>query len=248
MSALVTTRTEGDVSVIVLDDGKANALGFDLLGQLNNALDATERSTKAVVIVGREGKFSAGFDLSVMTGDDMEATRRLLRTGAELGLRILMSPMPVVLGITGHALAMAGVLATCADYRVGAKGNFKLGLPEVAIGMPMPTFGAELCRDRLSKKWFTRCVQHAELLTPDLALDANLLDEVVDPDQVERRSIEVASHLGETLRPGPFRATRNNLRGALAETVRVGLVHDLALLEAIRIPPTALANSSGTAG
>lgn len=247
MSDLVTTRTEGDVIVIVLDDGKANALSFELLYRLNNALDTAERSAKAVVIVGREGKFSAGFDLSVMTGDDIDATRRLLRTGAELGLRILMNPIPVVLGITGHALAMAGVVAACADYRVGAQGNYRIGLPEVAIGMPMPTFGAELCRDRLSKKWFTRCVQHAELLSPDLALDANLLDEVVDMDQVERRSIEVASHLGETLRPGPFHVTRNNLRGALAEIVRASLIHDLALLEAIRIPPTTLASSSATA-
>lgn len=234
------------MTVIVLDDGKANALSFDLLSGLNGALDMAERSAKAVVIVGREGKFSAGFDLSVMTGDDIDAARRLLQAGAELGLRILMSPIPVVLGVTGHALAMAGVLAVCADYRVGARGSYKLGLPEVAIGMPMPTFGAELCRDRMSKQWFTRCVQHAELLTPDLALEANLLDEVVDLDQVEHRSIEVASHLGETLRPGPFRVTRTNLRGTLAESVRLGLAQDLALLEAIRIPPATFASSSAT--
>ena len=51
-----------------------------------------------------------------------------------------MSPIPVVLGVTGHALAMGGILTTCADYRVGADGPFKIGLNEVAIGMPVPGF------------------------------------------------------------------------------------------------------------
>jgi len=234
MTDLVSARTDGDVNVIVLDDGKANALSFDMLDQINSALDIAEQSAQAVVIVGREGKFTAGFDLSVMTGTDLEATRRMLRTGAELALRIFMSPIPVVLGITGHALAQGGIIAACADYRVGAAGAYKIGLPEVAIGMPMPTFGAELCRDRMSKKWFTRCVQHAELLTPELAVEANLLDEVVELAQVERRSIEVAAHLADTVHPAPFRATRRNLRGALDDTVRAGLVADLAAFDLIR--------------
>jgi enoyl-CoA hydratase len=169
MTDLVTTRTEGDITIARFDDGKANALSFDMLDQLNAALDAAEASSKAVALIGREGKFSAGFDLTVMNGGDLDATRRILQIGAELALRIFMSPIPVVLGITGHALAQGGIIAACADYRVGAEGPYKLGLPEVAIGMPMPTFGAELCRDRISKKWYTRCVQHGELLTPDHA-------------------------------------------------------------------------------
>ena len=63
--------------------------------------------------------------------------REHLEHGAELALRVYMSPIPIVLGITGHALAMGGILATTADYRIGADGPFKLGLNEVAIGMPV---------------------------------------------------------------------------------------------------------------
>ena len=79
---------------------------------------------------------------------------------------------PVVFGVTGHALAMGGILTVTADYRVGGEGAFKIGLNEVAIGMPVPSFAVELCRDRLAKKWFTRCVQHAELTSPDTAVEA----------------------------------------------------------------------------
>jgi enoyl-CoA hydratase len=226
MSDAVQLTTEGDVAVISLDDGKANALSFDVLDGLDAALTQAESSAKAVVINGREGKFSAGFDLKVMTGD-ADGARRMLGAGALLSFRIYMFPMPVVLGVTGHALAMAGILTTTADYRVGADGPFKLGLNEVAIGMPVPAFGVELCRDRLSPAWFTRCVQHATLCTPTDAVAAGFLDEVVAMDAVADRALAVATQLAETVHPGPFRMTRETIRGELADELRAGLEADL---------------------
>ena len=90
-----------------------------------------------MAIIGRPGKFSAGFDLSVMTAGPDQA-RDLLRAGADLALRIYTFPIPVVLGATGHALAMGAILLMAADVRIGADGPFKVGLPEVEIGMPLP--------------------------------------------------------------------------------------------------------------
>lgn len=230
MTDLVTLVRDGDVAVITLDDGKANALSFAVLDGLNAALAEAEASAKAVALIGREGKFSAGFDLKVMTGD-IEDARQLLAGGARLGLRIYTARIPVVLGVTGHALAMGGILTTTADYRVGAEGSFKIGLNEVAIGMPVPTFGVELCRDRLAKAWFTRCVQHAHLCSPAEAVAAGFLDEVVALDAVSARATEVAAHLAETVHPVPFQMTRETIRGALAEELRVGLAADMALFD-----------------
>jgi enoyl-CoA hydratase len=223
----VALTHDGDVAVINLDDGKANALSFAVIDALDEAFTAAESSAKAVVLNGREGKFCAGFDLSVMTGS-IDGARRLLAAGAELGLRIYTFPIPVVLGVTGHALAMGGILTTTADYRVGAEGNYKLGLNEVAIGMPVPTFGVELCRDRLSPAWFTRCVQHATLCSPDDAVQAGFLDEVVPLAGVPARALAVAAHLAETVHPGPFQMTRATIRGALADRLRISLEADMA--------------------
>lgn len=225
---LVTTRIDGDVAVVSLDDGKANAISFEVLDQLNAALDEAAATSKAVVLMGREGRFSAGFDLKVMTGD-IERARQLLGGGAELALRIYEFPIPVVLGVTGHALAMGGILVCTADWRVGAQGSFKIGLNEVAIGMPVPYFAVELCRDRLSPRYFTRSLQHAELWTPDEAVPANFLDEVVLPDRVETRAVEIAARLAETVHPKPFAVTRKIMRGELAARVRAGLRADLDL-------------------
>ena len=204
MAEPVALAHHEDVAVVTVDDGKANALSFAVIDALNHALDAAESSAKAVVINGRDGKFSAGFDLSVMTGS-IDDARRLLAAGAALGLRLFTFPIPVVLGVTGHALAMGGILTTTADYRVGAEGPYKLGLNEVAIGMPVPTFGVELCRDRLSPAWFTRCVQNATLCSPADAVEAGFLDEVVALEAVRARAVAVAAHLAETVHPGHSR-------------------------------------------
>jgi enoyl-CoA hydratase len=226
----VRYRTDGDVAVVTLDDGKANALSFAVLDGLEAALARAETDARAVVVTGRPGKFSAGFDLSVMTGSPQGA-RDLLGRGAEFGLRLYSSPLPVVLGVTGHALAMGAILLCCGDVRVGAEGPFKLGLNEVAIGMPVPRFAVELCRDRLSKRSFTNALQLAHVHDPSEALDAGFLDELVDPDRVEHRSLEVAAELAARLHAGPFRQTRRTMRGDLTERLRAELAEDLAAFD-----------------
>ena len=222
----ISYRLEGDVAVIGLDDGKANALSLALLSDLDAALDEAGTEAKAVVIAGRTGKFSAGFDLSVMTSGP-ENARELLGRGAEVGLRLFTYPKPVVLAVTGHALAMGGILLCCADYRVGADGPYKIGLNEVGIGMPVPRFAVETCRARLSNHWFNRAIQLGYIHSPAEALEAGFLDEVVSDDAVLARAIEVAAGFGEWVHPTPFEITRRNIRGEVADRIRRDLAVDL---------------------
>lgn len=222
----VQVSTEGDVVVVRLDDGKANAFSHGILAALDAALDQAA-DAKAMALIGRDGKFSAGFDLSVMTAGPQQA-RDLLEAGAQLAMKTYLSPVPVVFGVTGHALAMGAILSSTADYRVGAEGSFKLGLNEVGIGMPVPRFAVELVRDRLTPAWFTRSAQHGEVLDPASALAAGYLDEVVAPEDVEARALEVASGLAAHVHPTAFRLTRANIRGALAARLNAELAEDLA--------------------
>lgn len=234
MTEIVQFSLAGDVAVVDIDDGKANALSFDLLAGLDAAVTRAAEEAKALAVIGREGKFSAGFDLKVMTSDPHEAGR-MLNTGGELALRLFELPIPVVFGVTGHALAMGGILLTVADYRVGAEGPYKIGLNEVAIGMPVPRFAVELCRDRLSPAWFTRCVQHAELPGPADAVAAGFLDEVTSLESVRSRAVEVAQRLAETCNPGAFAMTRVNTRGELARRL-VGInTEDRSMADGFRV-------------
>lgn len=96
----VQVSTEGDVVVVRLDDGKANALSHGIIDAVAAALDDAALA-KAMVLIGREGKFSAGFDLSVMTSGPQQA-RDLLEAGANLAMKAYLSPVPVVFGVTGR--------------------------------------------------------------------------------------------------------------------------------------------------
>lgn len=228
-ASTVTYELVGPVALVSIDDGKANALGHDVLAGVEAALDRADADRAgALVIKGREGKFSAGFDLSVMTAG-VEQARELLARGARLGLSLFESDRPVVLAVTGHALAMGGILLCCADIRIGAEGPFKIGLNEVRIGMPVPSFGVELCRDRLSPPFFTQAIQLGHIHTPTEALAAGFLDEVVAPDAVGSRAMEIATGLAEVIHHGPFKVTRRNIRGELLDRLRTGLERDMEL-------------------
>src|SRR3954462_9624948 len=198
--APVSYALDGNVAIINFDDGKANVFTHAVLDELQSMLTRAEADeAKAVAIIGRPGKFSAGFDLSVMTAGPDQA-RDLLRAGAELALRIYTFPMPVLLGVTGHALAMGAIVLMAADVRIGADGPFKIGLPEVEIGMPLPKFAVEFARDRLSKRHFVSAVAHAVVTDPAGAVDVNFLDRVVAPDDVETETVAAAHELADRLR------------------------------------------------
>lgn len=221
MAESVQFRDEGTHSLIQLDDGKANAISFDFLQQFNDALAAAEAAGKALLIAGRPGKFSAGFDLSIMSqgGDGM---LKLLVGGARLSQRLLKFPAPVVLAVTGHALAMGGLLLLCADYRIGASGNFKIGLNEVAIGLTMPYFGVELARSRLDPAHFELAVSNAHLYDADGAVNAGFLDEAVDGDELMRRAtavVEQLSSLDMTAHRQTKERVREHLNKALQEAI-----------------------------
>ncbi len=227
----VTYQLDGNVAVIRFDDGKANVLTHGAIEAIHSLLTRAEADeAKAVVIMGRPGRFSAGFDLSVM-GAGPDQARDLLRAGADLALRIYTFPMPVLLGATGHALAMGAILLMAADVRIGADGAFKVGLPEVEIGMPLPSFAVELARDRLSKRHFLPAVQHAVVTTPAEAVDVNFLDRVVPPDEVEAATLAAAHELADRLRSRAFVLTRETTRVPTARIVQAGLDADMAAFE-----------------
>jgi enoyl-CoA hydratase len=151
---LVRYALHDRVAVLNIDDGKANALSPTLIAALHAGLDRAEREAGAVMLVGRPGRFSAGFDLSIMTSG-LEGLRGLVKAGAELLLRTYLYPRPVVTACTGHALAAGALVLLASDLRVGARGQFKIGLNEVAIQLTLPVFGMEQARDRLAPCWFT---------------------------------------------------------------------------------------------
>ena len=221
MSALDYTLTDG-VATIAMDDGKANAFSAEMLAALNDALDRAEKDgANAVVIAGRPGRFSGGFDLRVMTSDP-GAVVALVQSGFELAERILGFPRPVVIACTGHAVAMGAILLCSADYRVGASGDFKIVANEVAIGMTLPYSALALMRYRLTPPAFDRAVGLATTFTPDSAVAAGWLDEIVEPDAVVSTAQAAAASF-TTLDLNAHAASKRRARAAALQGVRQGI-------------------------
>ena len=226
MSDIVQFSEQDKYCLIQMDDGKANAIGFAMLEQLGAALDRAESAGKVVIIAGRPGKFSAGFDLSVMGGGG-EDMLRLLTGGAGLSQRLLQFPTPVVLAVSGHALAMGALLLLSADYRIGTACAFKLGLNEVAIGMTMPYFGVELARARLDPAHFELSVSCAHLYDADGAVEAGYLDEAVDVDQLMSRAIAIAEQLSG-IDMAAHKATKDRVRAPLNAALAEGIAREFS--------------------
>jgi enoyl-CoA hydratase len=194
MGDLLTYSLDGPVATATLDDGKANALSPDMLSELDRALDQATADSAVLVLMGRPGIFSGGFDLKVLRAGGQAAVDMFL-DGFALSERMLAHPLPIVAACTGHALAMASFLLLSVDYRIGTAGDFKIGANEVAIGLAMPRYGVEICRQRLTPACFQRTVNNAELFDPEGAVAAGFLDRVVPADQLGEVTSEVATGL-----------------------------------------------------
>lgn len=227
MSESVRFESSGDVAVLRIDDGKANALSPAVLEAIGAGLDQAEQAGQAVLLMGRPGRFSAGFDLGVMREGGMDVARAMVSSGARLALRLARFPAPVVIGCTGHALAMGAVLLSAADTRIGAKGDFKIGYNEVAIGMTTPLFLMELARERISKRHFLRATVQAEIYDPESSVDAGFLDRVTEPDRVFEESLAEAERLAKLSRAA-YVNTRARARGANLDQIEATLEADMA--------------------
>jgi enoyl-CoA hydratase len=224
MSNLVTYRLEDSVATITLDDGKANVLSLRMLGEINSALDQAAEDQAVVVLSGREGRFSGGFDLAVLRAGGTDALD-MLRGGFELAERLLSFPTPVVIACTGHAIAMGVFLLLSGDYRVGTAGPFKITANEVAIGLTMPRAAVEICRQRLAPAHYNRAVILSEVYSPDDAVAAGFLDRVVAADELHDVARSTAIELTK-LDMNAHAATKLRTRDHALQAIRAGIEAD----------------------
>jgi enoyl-CoA hydratase len=226
MTALVSYELDDDIATVTMDDGKVNVMSPQMLGDINAALDQAEADRAVVVLAGRMGVFSAGFDLPVLRAGGSQLVA-MVRAGFELSERVLGFPLPVVMACTGHAVAMGVFLLLSGDYRLGASGSYKLTANEVAIGLTMPRAAVEVLRQRLTPSHFNRAVTSAEPFSPANAVEAGFLDQVVEADGLHDAAHEIAVQLTK-LDLDAHKATKLRARHQTLEALRTGIEADYA--------------------
>ncbi|NCU81816.1 MAG: crotonase/enoyl-CoA hydratase family protein [Acidimicrobiia bacterium] len=225
-NSLVTVEIIDGVAVIKLDDGKANALSLPMQSAFNSALDQAQQAKLPVVITGRSGILSAGFDLKTLAASGQPAVD-MLNGGIEIAIRLLSFETPVVVACGGHAIAMGVFLLQCGDYRIGVAGNFKYSANEVAIGMTMPWSTIEILRQRLTPAALSRAVLLAETFTPTNGVENGLIDRVVATEAELLPTALGTAKSFSALNGAAHVASKNRLRGEVVAAIRDGLAKDL---------------------
>jgi enoyl-CoA hydratase len=226
MSGIVGYELRDGVAIVTMDDGKANALSDQMISELLAALTRAEGEASAVVLTGRADRFCAGFDLRAMMSGP-ESAIALLRRGSELLNRLFMLPLPLVIAGTGHALAGGALVVLTGDMRYSADGAYKIGLNEVAIGLPVPTLAMELARARLLPTELARATLAAQMYAPVDAQRAGYIDAVVPAGELLAVAVAEAARLGKLPRAA-YVGTKQRLRGAIVAMIEGSIESDLA--------------------
>lgn len=225
MSQVTITRAADGVAIVTADRPPANAMDVTLLGDLVAAIDDIAADPpEALVLSGRPGFFSAGADLKAVPSYGAAEQRDMVHGINRMALGVYALPCPVVGAITGHAIAGGLVLAVCTDLRV-ASGAGRYGLTEVKVGVPYPQAAIGVVQAELPPAALRLFAFGNGLHDAETCLRLGIFDEVVAPDAVLPRALEIARELAAM--PGDVYArTKADLRGALIERLRTAAADD----------------------
>lgn len=196
------------IRVLRLAHGKVSAidieLGEALLGEMQ---DAAAAPIKAVILTGTGSSFSAGVDLYRVVNDGPEYGRRFLPVLDAFLRAALTLPKPMIAAINGHAIAGGCILAACCDRRIMVEGRGRIGIPELAVGVPFPALPLQIMAARLSDTAVRDLVFNGRTVQVDEAKALGLIDEKCPSGMLTDRATEMAQQLA-AIPAGAFALTK----------------------------------------
>jgi enoyl-CoA hydratase/carnithine racemase len=182
---MLTRLEHGDILELRLERSPANALNRALVNALRTAIEAAPKDgVRALVLSGTAGIFSGGLDVPELLELDAAVMARFWQDFINLLRCIATSSLPIVAAITGHSPAGGAVMAIYCDQRVAAKGNFKIGLNEVRVGLPVPRVIYAALSRLVGPREAERLAVRGLLVSPEEALRVGLVDQLAAPEEV----------------------------------------------------------------
>ena len=238
--SLVTATTHGEIVELQLTRAPVNALNPSLCQGLRSALaDAIGNGAQGIVLAGGPKVFSAGLDVPhlLSLGEDRHALMAAWQAFFDTALALAACPVPVVAAMAGHAPAGGCVLALCCDYRIMASGPFRIGLNETQVGLVAPEGIQRLMRRVVGTYRAERLLVAGEMLDAEQALQAGLVDELTDIDDVATRARVWLEQLLALPRQAMLQ-TRSIARADLIEALQPEYIHLQHFIEAWYQPST----------
>jgi enoyl-CoA hydratase len=226
---MVDLESLGDVTILRLAHGKANAMDLDLMEVLAARLDeCRESSARALVVTGQGKMFSAGVDLPRVVDGGAPYVRRFLPALSRALLALFTFPKPVVAAVNGHAIAGGCILACAADYRMMAREPGRIGVPELLVGVPFPVTPLEIMRFAAPPQHLQALIYRGLTLTADAALQYGVVDAVVEPDRLLDEALAVATALA-AVPAAVFAMTKARLREPALQRIAAGAEADASV-------------------
>lgn len=193
---MIERTDDGPVTTLRLAHGKASALDLELLEAIPSALDEVLASdARALVLTGTGSIFCAGVDLKrLVDGGDayLDAFMPALARAFEA---LFFLPLPVVGAANGHAIAGGCVLLESCDLRLAASGRGRVGVPELAVGVPFPLMALEIVRFAAAPHRAQEVLFSGDVYTPEESLERGLVDAVVEAESLQEAAVARARTL-----------------------------------------------------
>jgi enoyl-CoA hydratase len=217
----VIERKDADgIRILRLAHGKVSAMDIELgEAMIAEIKDAAAAPIKAVIITGSGSSFSAGVDLFRIVKDGPDYGRRFLPVLDEFLRAVLTLPKPTIAAVNGHAIAGGCILAAACDHRIMMESNGRIGIPELAVGVPFPVLPLQIMAARVTDGAFRDLVYTGRTVQIDEAKSMGLIDEKCPSGMLMERATDVAQKLA-SIPAGAFALTKEAFYSPILERTR----------------------------
>src|SRR6266702_1213030 len=191
----VRLEKQDAIGHIILDRPPANSYDREFMEELDAAIEAarSDDGIKAIVVRSASEKFfSAGADVSVFVKSDFDAQNAFVVCANEAMSKFESTPKVVVAAINGHCLGGGLEMALCCDFRIAAEGSYRIGLPEVTLGLLPGTGGTQRLPRLIGRQRALELMLSGTTLLPQEAREAGLVDEIVTAPDLQAKVHERA--------------------------------------------------------
>ena len=193
----VTAEIEGRVARITLDRPPANSYDPAFLEELDEAISQVAKAGVAVGIVRSASArfFSAGADVKGFLERSADDNMAMVRRAHQVFDRFAAEAPVFIAAIAGHALGGGYEIALACDLRVAAQGSYRIGLPEVTLGLLPGTGGTQRLPRLIGRGRALELMTTGRTVTPEQAERLGMVDRLVAADELDRTVADLAAGL-----------------------------------------------------
>jgi enoyl-CoA hydratase len=215
---MLTTDIQDGIAVVTMTHGKANALDTEFCLAIAESFDGFGKDVTGVVLTGTGAIFSAGVDLVRMAREDLAYVSDFLPAFDRAILALFNYSRPLVAAVNGHAIAGGCLVACTADYRIMVDGAYRIGVPELKVGVPFPPAALEVLRFATPERYMQELASGERIYDAQEALTHGLVHKLVPASTLLESAIIEARRLA-SLQASAFSLTKAMLRRPVVDRI-----------------------------